>query len=145
MGWWLVGSSDGRRLLRALHASHRGNTHTAETCFQPHCAPYLWFHFVWGWCCLRTMGPHPSHNSLLIIPPDTLDRGSQGGKACGAVPPAASQVLWDSSSCFGGAEPGCLLQSPLLSQRSTTRSRQQQAVITGCMPAENILPVSSNC
>lgn len=145
MGWWLVGSSDGRRLLRALHASHRGNTHTAETCFQPHCAPYLWFHFVWGWCCLRTMGPHPSHNSLLIIPPDTLDRGSQGGKACGAVPPAASQVLWDSSSCFGGAEPGYLLQSPLLSQRSTTRSRRQQAVITGCMPAENILPVSSNC
>lgn len=138
-----MGPSDGEILLRALHASHGGNMHPAEMYFSLHCAPYLCFHFAWG--CLRTMEPYPSHNSLLIIPPDTLDRGRQGGKASGAVPPAASQMLWDLSSCFAGAEPGCLLQSPLLSQRSATSSRQQQAVITGCLPAENILPVSSDC
>lgn len=42
----------------------------------------------------------------------------------GATPPAACQLLRDPSSLFVGAEPGSLLQSPLLSQRSATSSHQ---------------------
>lgn len=40
----------------------------------------------------------------------------------GATPPAACQLLRDPSPCFAGAEPGSLLQSPLLSQRSAASS-----------------------
>ena len=68
---------------------------------------------------------YPFHNPLLIILPDTLDKGAKGVKgAFGATPPAACPLLGDPWSCSAGAEPSSLLQSLLPSQRSTTSSHQ---------------------